>query len=246
MVAKQFWRILHQPHSTHAQLLKARYFPGGNLTTAIFDFQPSYLWRSILNSRKLILEGMVWNVKARNLLIFERKCLTELEIVQHALRLLHEFQNAAYNRVMRDKPKTHRTSWGPPPAGTYKLNSDAAIFADGTVGFGFVIQDANGLAILSGLTSFQIETNSEILAIAIRGERVHVDYIMMLVEDIRSLVVQANCTVVLFCKRDANNVAHSLAHYGAPIDMEKLWSDDVPASCFRFLINDVRREPINV
>ncbi|KAL8500978.1 hypothetical protein ACS0TY_020529 [Phlomoides rotata] len=149
---------------------------------------------------------------------------------------------------MRDKPKVHRTSWCPPPAGTYKLNSDAAIFADGTVGFDFVIRDANGLVILAGskrcqargnstlvealalryiiqhailscLTSFQTETDSKILAMAIRGERVHADYIMMLVEDIRSLAVQANCTAVLFCKRDANNVAHSLAYYGAFIDM---------------------------
>ncbi|KAL8462317.1 hypothetical protein ACS0TY_032576 [Phlomoides rotata] len=198
-----------------------------------------------------------------------------MEVVQHALRLLHEFQDAAYNRVTRDKPKVHRTYWCTPPAGTYKLNSDAAVFADGTIGFGFVIRDANGLLILagtkrcrargnsmlvealalryniqqaltSGLSSFQIETDSEILAMAIRGERVHADYIMMLVEDIRSLAEQANCRAVLFCKSDANNVAHSLAQYGAFIEWEKLWSDDVPASCFRFLINDIRRDPTNV
>ncbi|KAL8484126.1 hypothetical protein ACS0TY_026720 [Phlomoides rotata] len=220
-----------------------------------------------------MLSWYLW--KACNLLIFERKCLTEMEVVQHALRLLHEFQDAAYNRVTRDKPKAHRTYWCPPPAGTLKLNSDAAVFADGTAGFGFIIRDAYGLvtlagtkrcrargnstlvealalrygiqqALTSGLSSFQIETDSEILAMAIRGEGVHADYIMMLVENIRSLAKQANCRAVLFCKREANNVAHSLAQYGAFIQLEKLWSDNVPASCFRFLINDVRREPTNV
>ncbi|KAL8506704.1 hypothetical protein ACS0TY_017559 [Phlomoides rotata] len=220
-----------------------------------------------------MLSWYLW--KARNLLIFERKCLTEMEVVQHALRLLHEFQDAAYNRVTRDKPKAHRTYWCPPPAGTLKLNSDAAVFADGTAGFGFVIRDAYGLvtlagtkrcrargnstlvealalrygiqqALTSGLSSFQIETDSEILAMAIRGKGVHADYIMMLVEDIRSLAKQVNCRAVLFCKREANNVAHSLAQYGAFIQLEKLWSDNVPTSCFRFLINDVRREPTNV
>ncbi|KAL8469857.1 hypothetical protein ACS0TY_032640 [Phlomoides rotata] len=70
---------------------------------------------------------------------------------------------------MRDKPKTHRTSWGPPPAGTYKLNSDAAIFADGTVGFGFVIQDANGLVILAGSKRCRAWGNSTLVeALALR------------------------------------------------------------------------------
>ncbi|KAL8520299.1 hypothetical protein ACS0TY_011008 [Phlomoides rotata] len=155
----------------------------------------------------------------------------------------------------------------------HKLNSDVAIFDDGTVGFGFVIRDANGLVILagskrcqargsstlvealalryiiqhayaSGLTPFHSETDSELLVLAIRGEREHDAYTMMLVEDICFLLSQALCSVVLFCKREANKVAHSLAHFGAFVDFEKLWSDDVPVSCVHFLINDVKREPI--
>ncbi|KAL8462588.1 hypothetical protein ACS0TY_033572 [Phlomoides rotata] len=105
-----------------------------------------------------------WSLwKARNLLIFEGKLLSELEIVHHALRFLHEFQNAAYNRVKKDKPKDHRTSWRTPPAGLCKLNSDAAIFDDGTVVFGFIIRDTNGLVILAGSKRCRVWGNNTLV-----------------------------------------------------------------------------------
>ncbi|KAL8537251.1 hypothetical protein ACS0TY_012425 [Phlomoides rotata] len=72
-----------------------------------------------LNSEGACTFAMLgWSLwKACNLLIFEGKLLYELEIVHHALRYLSEFQNAAYNRVKKDKPKEHRTSWRKPPSG---------------------------------------------------------------------------------------------------------------------------------
>lgn len=43
MVAKQYWRILHQPQSMVARILKARHFPRRDVGNAKIGFQPSYL-----------------------------------------------------------------------------------------------------------------------------------------------------------------------------------------------------------
>lgn len=45
-----------------AQILKARYYPRGSLSEAGIGYQPSYLWRSLLNTRPLIHEGLAWRV----------------------------------------------------------------------------------------------------------------------------------------------------------------------------------------
>ncbi|KAL8491102.1 hypothetical protein ACS0TY_022942 [Phlomoides rotata] len=42
----------------------------------------------------------------------------------------------------RKKPKI-LTSWEKPPLGRYKLNTDAAIFSDGSTGFRFVVRNNN-------------------------------------------------------------------------------------------------------
>lgn len=62
MVAKQYWRLLNNEDSTAATILKERYFPRGCLDNAKLGYQPSYLWRSILNARELVREGTAWRV----------------------------------------------------------------------------------------------------------------------------------------------------------------------------------------
>lgn len=62
MLAKQFWRILHQPKSLAAQILKAKYSHKNELLQAQLGFKPSYLWRSLLAARELVLHGSAWKV----------------------------------------------------------------------------------------------------------------------------------------------------------------------------------------
>lgn len=62
MLAKQLWRILHQPNSLAAQILKAKYFRRNELLQAQLGFKPSYLWRSLLAARDLVLYGSAWRV----------------------------------------------------------------------------------------------------------------------------------------------------------------------------------------
>jgi hypothetical protein len=58
LLAKQGWRLLHNPHSLAGQILKAKYFPRVDFFGASLGRRPSFAWRSIMSSKDLIQEGM--------------------------------------------------------------------------------------------------------------------------------------------------------------------------------------------
>jgi hypothetical protein len=62
MLARQGWRMLTNPESLCARVLKAKYFPN----TSILEAKPiggiSYAWRSILKGIKLMKEGLIWRI----------------------------------------------------------------------------------------------------------------------------------------------------------------------------------------
>lgn len=62
MLARQAWRLLVTPDSLCGRVLKAKYFPDGN----ILHYRPgkgiSYTWRSILKGVELLNEGLIWRV----------------------------------------------------------------------------------------------------------------------------------------------------------------------------------------
>ncbi|XP_073041676.1 uncharacterized protein [Primulina eburnea] len=62
LLAKQVWRIISDPSSLMAQVLKARYFKFDDIMTAQLGSNPSYVWRSILWSQDLIHKGLLWRV----------------------------------------------------------------------------------------------------------------------------------------------------------------------------------------
>jgi hypothetical protein len=47
MVAKQVWRLLSEPDSLCARVLRARYYPDGKLLKARMRSDCSYTWQSI-------------------------------------------------------------------------------------------------------------------------------------------------------------------------------------------------------
>jgi hypothetical protein len=61
MLARQGWRLLQDPSSLCATILKAKYFPN-----SVLEAQPqngmSYTWRSILRGIELLKQGVVWRV----------------------------------------------------------------------------------------------------------------------------------------------------------------------------------------
>ena len=62
MLAKQAKRILTNPNSLIARVLKARYFPTGDILSTSLGSSPSYSWRSIFNSLSVIRKGTRWCV----------------------------------------------------------------------------------------------------------------------------------------------------------------------------------------
>jgi len=62
MLAKQGWRILQNPSSLAAQILKAKYYPKSNFLEAPLGTRPSFIWRSILSARELLKQGLEWRI----------------------------------------------------------------------------------------------------------------------------------------------------------------------------------------
>lgn len=52
LLAKQDWRLLQDPNSLAAKILKEKYHPNGVFLEACLGRQPSYIWRSLWNARK--------------------------------------------------------------------------------------------------------------------------------------------------------------------------------------------------
>ncbi|KAF5481194.1 hypothetical protein F2P56_001863 [Juglans regia] len=64
LLAKQCWRMLTNPHSLAAKVLKDKYFRHSDILVSKLGFRPSVIWRSLWDSLELLKEGLVWRVAA--------------------------------------------------------------------------------------------------------------------------------------------------------------------------------------
>jgi hypothetical protein len=62
MLARQGWRLLMNPESLCAQVLRAKYFPDGELVNATEKPGISYSWRSIVHGLDALKQGLIWRV----------------------------------------------------------------------------------------------------------------------------------------------------------------------------------------
>jgi len=62
MLAKQVWRLLREPDSLCAKVLRARYYPDGKLLNAKMKSGSSYTWQSILAGLDCFKLGYIWRV----------------------------------------------------------------------------------------------------------------------------------------------------------------------------------------
>ncbi|KAL8540904.1 hypothetical protein ACS0TY_002234 [Phlomoides rotata] len=77
----------------------------------------------------------------------------ELEsLVHRAWRMVEEIHGAHSTSTQPSAVRGRMVRWETPspPAGTFKFNSDATIFNDGTVGYGFVVRDDGGEVLIAG------------------------------------------------------------------------------------------------
>lgn len=70
MLSRQVWRLIQLPESLCARVLRARYFPDGNIMVAQATEDISYAWRSLLHGLELVKQGYIWRIgkgsKVRN------------------------------------------------------------------------------------------------------------------------------------------------------------------------------------
>lgn len=63
MLAKQVWHLMHHTDSSLYQCLKAKYFPNENFFfEATEGSDPSFVWKSILQSQAMLRQGSRWRV----------------------------------------------------------------------------------------------------------------------------------------------------------------------------------------
>lgn len=62
MLARQGWRLLMDPNSLCAQVLRARYFPDGQILNVSEKPGISYSWRSIVRGIDALRQGLIWRV----------------------------------------------------------------------------------------------------------------------------------------------------------------------------------------
>jgi hypothetical protein len=62
MLAKQVWRLLEEPESLCARVLRAKYFPSGDLLNATMKKGSSFTWQSIWAGLQTFKKGHIWRV----------------------------------------------------------------------------------------------------------------------------------------------------------------------------------------
>ena len=66
MLAKQCWRLITNPNSLCAQVLRAKYYPHGNLLKAGPKGGSSFTWQSIVAGLATFKRGCIWRVGSGN------------------------------------------------------------------------------------------------------------------------------------------------------------------------------------
>jgi hypothetical protein len=62
ILAKQSWRLINKPESLCAQVLRAKYYPDGNLLKAGPNKGSSFTWQSIIAGLQTLKRGHMWRI----------------------------------------------------------------------------------------------------------------------------------------------------------------------------------------
>ncbi|KAL8470305.1 hypothetical protein ACS0TY_032959 [Phlomoides rotata] len=184
--------------------------------------------------------------EARNDFIFEHKLHDLLDIISRSTTLATDFSQNCRPGHGPVKAKVPHRTWSPPPSGSLKLNSNAACFLDGSVGFGFIIRNERGkvhlagskrctaaghstmieaLALRFGLQQARergfrprvLESDCFNLIMALNGREEEDPQTILITDDILSMTDILECPEFVFSGRETNRTAHRLAHLASTL-----------------------------
>jgi hypothetical protein len=62
LLAKQCWRLIHNPNSLISQIIKAKYYPNSSFLESKLGKMPSFIWRSFMVAKDLLSHGIIWRI----------------------------------------------------------------------------------------------------------------------------------------------------------------------------------------
>jgi hypothetical protein len=64
LLAQQSWRLLQFPDSLCMRVLKAKYYPNGELVDTVFPVEESPTWRAVEHGLELLKKGIIWRISS--------------------------------------------------------------------------------------------------------------------------------------------------------------------------------------
>ncbi|CAL1404499.1 unnamed protein product [Linum trigynum] len=204
----------------------------------------------------------LWN--ERNNQQFNGKKLDEEEVAMRAQNWILEYRHEQQAAGRRREQGTRRKFWQPPGIGILKVNTDAGCLGEGGTGLGMVVRDwtgafryaaakreavkwcpavAEGRAVLFALEKmneqqmgpFEVEADCLTLVNTLRQQRVDLTELGAVCETILQAEGIEDCYTWKHTHREANAVAHTLAHVQIDLNHCNSWIGISPS----FLLNDL-------
>ena len=77
MLAKQAWQLIHGTHSLFYRVYEDRCFPSSTFLEAPLGHNPSFVWRSLLSARDVIIASLKWKIgDGKRIGVAMHKCLS--------------------------------------------------------------------------------------------------------------------------------------------------------------------------
>ncbi|XP_023926391.1 uncharacterized protein LOC112037770 [Quercus suber] len=187
-------------------------------------------------------------------------------LIRRATEYVREYSDAQDSLAPGSAPSAILQNWKPPTGQLYKLNFDAAVFANGP-GIGAVIRNAAGdvMAALSirgaavndseeaeavacrtalefvidaGFSELIIEGDNVMVMSAVSSLSPNWSRLGVIYDDVRCLAAGLRQVVFSSIRRSANSMAHSLACYANVLDEEVVWLEESPPPAHEALLFD--------
>lgn len=108
LLAKQVWRMVENPDHLVTRVFKARYFKHTDVMEATLRSNPSYIWRSLLWSRNILQNGILWKVRnGESIKAIDDAWIPELHTERITSSVIHD------NNIRVNSPNPPAQQMGP-------------------------------------------------------------------------------------------------------------------------------------